>query len=87
MLFCWRTLLALSLSVFPLALGLTTPQQTQLKLEASHLPDAQDLEHIQLELGYTFNDTDLLRLALVHPSVGQIMLDLHGLGMPYWRWL
>jgi len=72
MLFCWRNLLALSLSLGPvgyswtglfrfarsskltslqLALGLTTSQQSQLKLEPSHLPDAKDLEHIQLELG------------------------------------
>ncbi|KAL0053378.1 hypothetical protein WJX82_004895 [Trebouxia sp. C0006] len=72
MLFCWRTLLALSLSLCPLTLGLTDPQQSQLKLEPSHLPDAKDLEHIQLDIGYTFNDTDLLRLALIHPSVGQI---------------
>ena len=34
-----------------LALGLTNPQQSQLKLDPSHLPDAKDLEHIQLELG------------------------------------
>lgn len=34
-----------------LAFGLTNPQQSQLKLDPGHLPDAKDLEHIQLELG------------------------------------
>jgi len=41
----------ISADVLQLTLGLTDPQQSQLKLEPSHLPDAKDLEHIQLEIG------------------------------------
>ncbi|KAL3150341.1 hypothetical protein ABBQ32_000185 [Trebouxia sp. C0010 RCD-2024] len=53
-------------------LSLKRPDGVQLNLDPGHLPNAEALKHIQLDLGYTFNNTELLRLALVHPSVGQI---------------